>query len=205
MKDLFKRHPWRSNRFLHAIIAAYVFFWILLAIEPFNRSDWLLENVPVFAGVAFMIATYRSFSLSNLSFILVGVFLCLHAVGAHYTYEHVPFGEWIEPMLSTNRNQYDRLTHFAFGLLLTFPIAESIRNSTKNTWTAALSFAAFIIVAVSGFYELVEALFASVISPALGKAYLGTQGDVWDAQKDMAAALAGTLTVLLPGLFWSRR
>lgn len=205
MSNLLHHSPWRSNRFLHAVIFIYLLLWIGLAVAPFNRSDWLLENVPVFAGIAFTIATYRAFALSNLSFLLIAVFLGLHAVGAHYTYEHVPFGEWIKPLLGAQRNQYDRLAHFAFGLLLTFPIVEAIRNSTRSTWTAAFSLSAFVVLAVSGLYEMIEALFASIISPALGKAYLGTQGDVWDAQKDMAVALVGTLATLVTALLGTRR
>lgn len=205
MTDLFRHVPWRGNRFLHALVLIYLMLWVGLAIAPFDRSDWLMENLLVFAGIAFTIATYRAFALSNLAFLLIAVFLGLHAVGAHYTYEHVPFGEWIKPLLGTNRNQYDRLVHFLFGLLLTLPIAEAVKNSAICTWNTALSFSAFAIVAVSGSYEMLEALFASIISPALGQAYLGTQGDVWDAQKDMAAALVGALLAFFAGLFHTRR
>jgi putative membrane protein len=205
MNDLLRRVSWRSNGFLRGILVLYILLWIFLALDPFDRSDWLLENVLVFAGIAFTIVTYRTFSLSNFSFLLIAVFLCLHAVGAHYTYEQVPFGEWIKPLMGTNRNQYDRVVHFAFGLLLTFPIAEAIRHTTKTGWASALSLAAFVILAVSGLHEMIEALFASIISPALGQAYLGTQGDVWDAQKDMAAATAGSLIAMVAGLLYTRR
>ena len=203
--DLLVRKPWRQNRFLHWLILIYLAIWVVLAIAPFDRSDWLLENLLVFAGVAFLAGTDRVFSLSNLSFLLIAVFLALHAVGAHHTYEHVPFGEWIKPYIGTTRNQYDRLVHFTFGLLITFPLAEAMRNVIKVGWSAALTLAAFVVLAVSGLYEMIESLFASIISPALGAAYLGTQGDVWDAQKDMAAALAGSLACLLVSLAVTRR
>ncbi len=187
----------RTNRFLQALILFYVVFWMVMAISPFDRSDWLLENLLVLLSVGFMIATYRSFALSNLSFLMITVFLTLHAIGAHYTYEHVPLGEWMKGSFGVDRNHYDRIVHLAFGLLVTYPIAEALRSVTKVVMSSALVLSVFVLFASSGFFELVESLFATIVSPALGRAYLGTQGDLWDAQKDMAAALVGSLLCLI--------
>jgi putative membrane protein len=187
----------RTNRVLQALVIWYVGFWIVTAIAPRDRSDWLLENLLVFVAVGFLVATYRRFPLSNLSYFLITVFLTLHAVGAHYTYEYAAPGYWLKDLFGLSRNHFDRLVHFGFGLLLTYPIREALMRVIKASsfWSYLLPLA--IVKSASGLYELVEMWVAVIVSPELGAAYLGTQGDEWDAQKDMAAAMFGSLLCLL--------
>ncbi len=185
----------RTNRVLQALVLWYIGFWIFAAIAPRDRSDWLLENLLVFVAVGFLVATYRRFPLSTLSYLLITVFLTLHAVGAHYTYEYAAPGFWLKDLFGLARNHFDRLVHFAFGLLLTYPIREALMRVIKapTFWSYVLPLA--IVKSASGLYELVEMWVALIVSPELGAAYLGTQGDEWDAQKDMAAAMFGSLPV----------
>lgn len=194
-----------KHRFLHVLMAIYGLFWVVMAISPFDRSDWLLENVMVFVCLAFVALMYRRFSLSNASFVMITIFLMLHAVGAHHTYEHVPAGEWIRETFGMGRNQYDRVVHLSFGLLITYPISEAIRNSARTGWTAALVLSVFVTFASSSFFEILESLFATIVSPALGQAYLGTQGDIWDAQKDMAIAFIGSVLCAILAFARKRR
>ena len=175
----------------------FVGCWVALAIAPRDRSDWLLENLLVFLVVGSLVATWRAFPLSNLSYLLITIFLTLHAVGAHYTYEHAAPGYWLKDWLGLKRNHFDRIVHFAFGLLLTYPLWEALRRVVKTNRFLTYFLPFSIVLAASSFFEKLEFMVAQIVSPELGAAYLGTQGDVWDAQKDMTAAMLGALLCLL--------
>lgn len=179
------------NRFLQIVTALYAAFWCLLAIDPVYRSDWLLENLLVFAAVLVLGLTYRWFRFTNLAYLLLAIFLALHAIGAHYTYAEVPAGFWLRDALGLTRNHFDRLIHFGFGLLLLYPMAELLAREGGAGWRWSVWLGTAAVVALSSLFEVIEAVIAQVVAPDLGMAYLGTQGDMWDAQKDMAAALLG--------------
>ena len=181
----------QNRRFLHFLAASYALVWIITAIRPIDRGDWLIENLLVFAAIPVLILTYRRLPLSDASYFLLAIFLALHAIGAHYTYAKVPLGDWMKQALAWDRNHFDRLVHCSFGLLLLVPIREVLMRtaSVRGFWSYALPIT--VVVSASGFFEIVEAIVAQIVSPELGTAYLGTQGDEWDAQKDMAAAVAG--------------
>ena len=185
------------NRFLQVLVAAWTALWIALAIAPTYRSDWLLENLLVFAFVAALVATHRRFSFSNFSWLLIALFLALHIVGAHSTYSEAPIGFWLRDAFGWSRNHYDRLVHFSFGLLLTYPMREIALRTLRPRplWSWLLPFLAALSASCA--YELIEAWVAWIVSPELGTAYLGTQGDEWDAQRDMTCAFAGALVALL--------
>ena len=192
----------QNRRFLHFLAAAYALVWIITAIRPIDRGDWSIENLLVFAAVPLLTLTYRRLPLSNASYLLLAIFLALHAVGAHYTYAKVPLGDWMKEALAWDRNHFDRLVHCLFGLLLLVPVRERawFAQALRGFWSYALPFT--VIVSASGFFEIVEAIVAQIVSPELGIAYLGTQGDQWDAQKDMAVAAAGAVgaSVLLAAI-----
>ena len=182
-----------GKRYLLILLVCYLGLWIALAVNPVDRGDWLLENLLVFAIFLVLGLTYRRFRFSTFSYTLFFLFLVLHAFGAHYTYAKVPAGFWLADVLHLSRNHFDRLVHFAFGLLILYPMRELLVRSAgaKARWVAAL--ALIVIFALSSFFEIVEAIIAQLVHPDLGSAYLGTQGDIWDAQKDMVAALLGAL------------
>ena len=182
----------RTNLLL-GLLAWYGLLWIVLAIEPRDRQDWLLENLLALSAVAVLVATYRRFQFSTTSYLLMTAFLSLHAVGAHYTYAQVPFGFWLQDEFGLARNPFDRLVHFAYGLLLAYPLRELLVRlaGVRGLWSFYLPVSGML--AQSGFFEIVEAVVAQIVSPELGAAYLGTQGDEWDAQKDMMAAFSGAL------------
>ena len=174
-------------------LAVFLVGWTALAIAPRYRDDWLLENLPVFVAVPLAVAGFRRFRFSNLAYVQATAFALLHAVGSHYTYSEVPFGDWMRQAFDLSRNHYDRLVHFSFGVLLLRPVCElAFRNGRPGRFAAAY----LGVAGVAGWslvYEVVEWAVASLADPAAGTAFLGTQGDVWDAQKDMALALAGAL------------
>lgn len=193
------------NRVLQGLVLAYGLWWLLMAVAPYDRFDWLLENLLVFVFVAVLAATYRRFPLSDLSYLLIAVFLALHAVGSHYTYSEAPLGAWMSELLGWERNHYDRVVHFLFGLLCAYPLREVVMRGCGVTgWRAGL-LAFAVALAFSSAYEMLEWGAVLMLSPEEGMAFLGTQGDVFDAQKDTTLATLGSaITLLIAGLLEHR-
>lgn len=185
------------RRVTTGLLLGYGIIWIWLAINPVNRHDWLLENLLAVGLVAILVLTYRRFTFSLTSYWLIAAFMVLHAIGAHYTYAEVPFGFWLKDIGGLTRNPFDRLVHFAYGLLLVYPLRELLVRlaGVKGGWSYVMPVSS--ILAQSGFFEVIEAIVAMIVSPELGSMYLGTQGDEWDAQKDMAAAFGGAIVTML--------
>lgn len=186
-----------TTHLLSGLLLWYGLLWTWLAIGPVNRRDWLLENLLAFALVLLLTLTYRRFQLSTLSYCLITFFMTLHAVGAHYTYAEVPLGFWLQDLLALSRNPFDRIVHFAYGALLAYPVREILMRlaGVRGLWSYSLSVS--MILTHSGLFEIIESIVAALVSPELGNAYLGTQGDEWDAQKDMAAALGGAAVAMV--------
>jgi len=186
-------------------MAAYIIIFIISGIAPHNRFDWLLENLLSIAAFITLVASYRTFKLSDLSYLAIFVFMAMHTVGSHYTYSLVPAGAWMQETLELGRNHYDRVVHFAFGLLLAYPVREFvIGRITANSIAASMIAAAFLISS-SASYEVIEWIVAGIVDPEAGIAYMGTQGDVFDAQKDMALAVLGAFLALLAAPLLERR
>lgn len=176
-----------------SLLAFYLVVWAILAVSPVDRHDWLLENLLAVSTVAVLILTHHRFAFSDLSYVLITLFMILHAVGAHYTYAKVPFGFWMKDAFDLSRNHFDRIVHFAFGLLLAYPAYDVFLRAANARKGWALFMAAIVVISVSGLFEVIESWVAQLVSPELGDAYLGTQGDIWDAQKDMTMAIIGAL------------
>ncbi|HEY5758386.1 MAG TPA: DUF2238 domain-containing protein [Steroidobacter sp.] len=190
--------------YLLMLVAAFAALWAALAISPSHRSDWLLENVLLLLGVAGIVATSRVFPLSRVSYTTLFVFFCLHTIGAHYTYSEVPydqaaqalFGFSINELFGWERNNFDRVVHFGYGLLLAYPIREVFLRivAVRGFWGYFLPLD--LTMSSSMLYELIEWGAAVGFGGDLGTAFLGSQGDVWDAQKDMALASLGALITM---------
>jgi len=178
------------------IVGAYAAVVVASAVGARYPAAWWLENLPVFVAAAGVALAWRRFVFSNLSLALLAVFGALHAYGAHYTYSETPFGDALRSAFGLARNPYDRLVHFAFGLLLTYPLRELALRvlHARGPWPWVLPIV--WALSISAGYELVESWAARLVAPEIGTAFLGTQGDEWDAQKDMGAALAGSLLAL---------
>ncbi len=188
----------RLNRYWLFLGAAFLAAWIWAAIDPVYPDDWLLENYLVFLFVPVLVGLGFYFRLSNLSYTLITLFLILHVIGSHYTYAEVPFGYTLKVWFNSDRNLYDRLVHFSFGFLLAYPVMEVFVRVTRARGFWAFYLPVELTLAFSAIYELIEWWAASAVDPEAGLAFLGAQGDVWDAQKDMAlAGLGATLAMLL--------
>lgn len=187
-----------------ALLGVFLGLAVLLGIAPHDRADWALENALAFASVALLVLTFRRFRLSKLSYTTIFVFLLLHEVGAHYTYSEVPYDAWFErlsghglnELLGLERNHFDRVVHFAYGVLLAYPMRELFVRiaDVEGFWGYFLPLD--LVMSSSMLYELVEWGAAEFFGGDLGQAYLGTQGDVWDAHKDMLLAALGAALAL---------
>jgi putative membrane protein len=182
----------------------YVGVFVALAIAPYDRADWALENTLPVLFIVCLVLTRNVFPLSRVSYVLLFVFLCLHTVGAHYTYSLVPYDRWCEGLTGRSvssvvgweRNHFDRFVHLAYGLLVAYPIREVFLRvaDARGIWGYILPLD--VTLSTSFAYELIEWGAASVFGGELGMAYLGTQGDVWDAHKDMLLAAIGAAVAM---------
>ena len=193
------------NQYLLLLLAMFWVLWTALAINPFSRADWLLENVLLLLGVAAIAAMYRVVPLSSVSYTMLFLFMCLHTVGAHYTYSEVPYDQWFKSLTGStlnepmgwHRNYYDRLVHFSYGLLLAYPVREVFVRVTGMSGFLSYFLPLDLTMSTSMLYELIEWGAAVNFGGDLGAAFLGSQGDVWDAQKDMALASLGALITVV--------
>lgn len=171
-----------------------VFTWS--AIDPHDRVTWWLEVLPAVAALAVLAITRARFPLSSFLYALILTHAVILMVGGHYTYAHVPLGEWVQSFMGSNRNDYDKLGHLAQGFVPAIVARELfIRHDVllKRAWMPFL--VVCICLAISAFYELVE-WWAALLSAEAAESFLGTQGYVWDTQSDMMWALVGALSAL---------
>jgi len=186
-----------SKNIIYSImILSLVIVWIWSAIHPLHFDDWLLENILVVLSIPLFLYINRRVKFSTLSYVLMTIFMVFHIIGAHYTYSEVPFGFTLGEWLGSDRNMYDRLVHFLFGVLFVYPIRELFVYQTKIKGFWSYFVPIMIIFAFAGVYEVMEWAVATIVNPDAGMAFLGTQGDVWDAQKDMFVAMVGALWIL---------
>ena len=193
-----------QERWVKSLGIAFLLIWVALALHPLHRQDWVLENLLVLAAVPVARAAWRRRLFSTPSWTLLFLFMVLHQIGAHYTYSEVPYDAWwqrltgqsFNAMFDWQRNHFDRLAHFLYGVLLALPFRDTVLGlfGARGFWSYLLPLD--FVLSTSVFYELVEWLAATVLGGDAGMTYLGTQGDIWDAQKDMALAGFGALLTL---------
>lgn len=188
-----KRVPFLKNRWIQAFALVFFSFWAFSFTKTADLANWLLENALVFVFVIFMLISYHKHQMSDLSYLLITIYLCLHIYGSIYTYSETPFGYWLKEQFNWNRNHYDRIVHFSFGFLLAYPMREFFLRWLKAPKWAAWALPIEVTMSISALYELIEWAVADIFFKAQGAAYLGTQGDVWDAQKDIFMAFIGAI------------
>lgn len=172
--------------------AVFVVAWVALAFAPLDRTTWMLENLLTVVAVTSAVLTFGRFRFRDRAYVGATIFLLIHTLGSHYTYSCTPLGELARAALGGSRNHYDRFAHFAFGALLVPAIRDlAFRPPAKAPFVRQLVITIAIVAGLGSAYEVLEWLTAIVVDPASGTAYLGTQGDEWDAQKDLLAAGAG--------------
>lgn len=185
-----------KGKSLPIFIAVFVAFWIWMGIDPYNRFDWLLENLLIFACIGALTAAYPRFRFTDVSYGLITLFLMLHTLGAHYSYNTTPIDTLLHRLFQLRRDDFDRIVHCCFGLLMAYPILELMERIVKLRGWRAYVLTVTAVLAGGAFYELIEMWVAKLVAPEIGDLFLGTQGDVWDSQHDMEVALYGAAAAM---------
>jgi putative membrane protein len=178
------------------LLALYVVLFIICAINPYARDVWWAENLTVLAVVIPIVILYFcKVRFSATAYILMSIFIFMHTIGGHFTFERVPFG-FIDNLIGSTRDNYDRIAHFTVGFYA-YPAAELlIRRKWVTSKAVAVLFGLFMIMSIAAAYEIFEWQYAVHSDPAAGIAVLGSQGDIWDAQEDMLADTLGGVSIL---------
>lgn len=186
------RIPFPRNYQLQAMFSLYIVFWIAMAISPTDRLQWAMENLLPIGTIILLVVTYNKFPFTNLSYLFIFIFLILHTYAAHFTYQSTPFDIWLKNTFHTQRSYFDRVVHFAFGLLWTYPTRELLNRVAKLGRFSSFALPVSIVFSLSSLFEIVEMLVAIVAGKA-GADYMGLQGDLFDSQKDMGLGLLGAV------------
>lgn len=185
----------KSSTTLRLLTLLYTFIFLFSVVEPSSFAVWLAEIIPALAILTIIWVISLRFTFSKTAYILMFIWLCLHTIGAKYTFANVPF-DWFNQLIGSERNNFDRVAHFSIGLYA-YPIAEYLIKQKKLSMTLSTLFALFAIMSLAASYEIIEWWYAALAGGDEGIAFLGSQGDVWDAQKDMLCDTLGAVTALL--------
>jgi putative membrane protein len=193
--------------FPHLLLSVYVIEFIALGLNPYSRAVWYAENIPIVAIVLLFVILYiRGIRFSNASYLCAMILPFLHTIGGHYTFERVPF-EWFNNLFGFDRNMFDRFGHFTVGFYAV-PLAEYLITYKKVTTRFWANFTGIcFIMAVAAVYEIIEWQYAVKEGGEAGIAFLGSQGDIWDAQKDMLMDTLGGFTsvAIVEAVRWIRK
>jgi len=190
-----------KNTYPYILAGVFVAVFAWLAIEPVSRTVWIAEVTPVIIVFTLLAVSFGAFRFSNTAYSLMAVWLFWHTVGGHYTFANVPF-EWASNLIGSERNQFDRVGHFSVGFYA-YPMMEWLLRKRHCGVLTASFFALFFIMSIAAGYEIVEWWYAAAEGGEAGVEFLGSQGDIWDAQKDMLADTLGAVTAIV--LYWFMR
>lgn len=196
------------RRPLHvAFTAIFMAFWVYTGVTTPDILNWLLENSLTLSMIILVAAFYNIYRFTDTSYTLIFLFMMLHVYGSYYQYADNPFGEWLKEQYGFQRNHYDRIVHFGFGLLLSYPLYEIARRGFRLSVLLSSVLVLSLVLGLSAVYEIVEWVVADLVydGDEQGMAYLGMQGDIWDAQKDMALAMVGSMIAIGLALLLRKR
>ena len=181
-------------QFVHWLAVAFVVFFAAMAVDPVSRTVWVAEVIPVVLVFLGLVFTFRHFRFSNTAYALMAFWLFWHTIGGHYTFANVPF-DWFSQLIGSQRNQFDRIAHFSVGFYA-YPTAEWMLRRGHCKYVPANIFALLLVMGIAAGYEIIEWWYAVLEGGDAGIEFLGSQGDIWDAQKDMLADTLGAVAAL---------
>ena len=188
--NAFKQQP-----VLLLLTLIYSAVFLFAGFDPVSRAVWFAEILPALCILAGILYISARFKFSKTAYALMFVWLILHTIGSKYTFADVPF-DWFNNLIGSERNNFDRVAHFSIGFYA-YPIAEYLIKTKKCSAPLAMAFGLFTLMSVAAGYEIIEWWYAAIAGGEEGIAFLGSQGDIWDAQKDMLCDTAGALSALL--------
>jgi putative membrane protein len=185
-----------THRYKLGLLITFVILWFAMFAFSIDTLDWFIENILVFIALPVLLLTHKKFQFSNLGYTCIFLFLVLHIWGAQYAYTKHPVGAWFKEQYHLWRNPYDRVVHFRFGFLLVTPLYELLTKKlkVKGRWQYILP--CEIILSFACIFELIEWTVAALTTKETGETYVATQGDVWDAHKDIVLALLGAAIIM---------
>jgi putative membrane protein len=199
------RVPRRLREFPVALFLVFTTLWVYLAIDPLYREAWVFENIVIALFTPIVVWSYFAFRLSNTSYILIFIFASLHILAAHYTYADTPWGHFLSELWGLERNHFDRVVHFLYGLLMVPVFADLLKKYLpKEKWAVGV-FLFAVSFSIGALYEVGEFVVGVVGDPGAGLAFLGFQGDIWDTQKDMVFQGIGTIFSILSLYFFVKK
>ncbi|GGG30904.1 membrane protein [Hymenobacter glacieicola] len=179
------------------LLVLYLVEFVALGLQPADRATWWAENLPIFLIVVALVVLYvRGVRFSNLAYGLMSVLIFMHTIGGHYTFEKVPFA-WFNDLFGFKRNMYDRVAHFSVGFYAYALLEYTDQRDLIRSRVISYLFPLCVIGTVAMSYELIEWVYAELAGGDAGAAFLGSQGDIWDAQKDMLADTSGAILALV--------
>ena len=185
-----------KDKFPLILLGIFLLILIWSSINPHYRSVWFSEHIVTIVILGVLLLTYKKFKFSNSSYAFIFFFLVINTIGSHYSYSEVPLFNLIKETFELSRNHYDRVAHFLYGFLFFFPFQEFISRKlkVKVDWIYLLTL--LVVVGTKGLYEILEFASVFLFSKSTSAGFLGMQGDMWDAQKDMFLGTVGA------GLSW---
>ncbi len=187
----------QKTSFIYWLLGIYAVLFTVLAFNPIDRATWFVENLTVWIILAVIMILYAcKIRFSNTAYALMFVLVYLHTIGGHYTFALVPF-DYVTNFFGFARNHFDRIAHFSVGFYA-FALAEWLysKKMVSNKFLL-FTYPVFFIATIAMSYELIEWIYAANSAPEAGLAYLGSQGDIWDAQKDMMADTLGAISATI--------
>lgn len=181
--------------FPQTIAVIFTIFFIYMGINPVDRTVWIAEVIPVSIIFLAFVFTFGKFRFSNLAYFLMALWLFWHTIGGHYTFANVPF-DFVTNLFGFERNHFDRVGHFIIGFYA-FGMAEFLLKKGYASKTLSMFVGLFFIMSVACAYEIIEWLYAVLEGGDAGVEFLGSQGDIWDAQKDMLCDTLGAVSSLV--------
>ena len=187
-----------KNTYPYALAAIFLSVFAWLALAPASRSVWIAEVIPVVIVFTLLLVSFPAFRFSNTAYSLMAVWLFWHTIGGHYTFANVPF-RWVSDFIGSERNHFDRIGHFSVGFYA-YPMMEWLLRKRHCGIVTASFFALFFVMSIAAGYEIIEWWYAAAEGGEAGVEFLGSQGDIWDAQKDMLADTLGAIAAI--ALYW---
>jgi len=191
-------------KFPYLLLILYIILFVVLAINPYSRDVWFAENLPILLIVLILVFSYRYYQFSNTAYLMMSVLIFLHTIGGHYTFARVPF-DFVTNLFGFTRNHFDRIAHFSVGFYAYAFSELLLKKKLTNSKFVLLTYGILFVMAIAGAYEVFEWQYAVLGDRTAGIEVLGSQGDIWDAQKDILADTLGAIFATIVFYFVSRK
>ncbi len=189
------RVSFSQNKLWQVLFGLFLVSWFYFFSTTRDTTNWWIENILVILFIPWFYYLHKRFLFSDLSVICIFLFLLIHSYGAQMSYTYNQAGAWLQEVYQLSRNPYDRFVHFNFGFLMAYPCLDYLVNRFKAPFQYAYGIMILFILSLATIFELIEWMVAALTDSETGETYVATQGDVWDAHKDIALALLACILI----------